>query len=957
MNLKNLVFALFSSWILAAPVWSQQVLTIRNDTYQISVPARLNSKSVLTITKGNLRRSIRPELLLQSTTQNPNLQNTAAEKTRYPIGGWKRSATDIERDAFKVAPGTYHQAVSVRQGQANELIFSFKETSQGSLSLRVTLPAGQGASVIEMQLTPKTDAYYSLGFTGLTPTDTSNVQFLYQPMTWSWRRFPNKSYLAPEAFALTAATFVNTNGLTEGVAPDPSEIPYRYAFTKNSRFGLVLRDEAGKARPMLFAPILGSDDSKMTPGKTYSFKLRYVLHPGDWYTGTQFILRDIFHYKKERQNATVSLNQTLQNMIDYAMGPYGGWVEELKGSDYVQDVVGSVKNVSALHALGVALSTGSMEIYRRRALPMMEYVMSREKYLYAISDTIRLQSPSHFLKGPCVEIGELSGLHDMTGGRTSAFQLETERIFGKARKLNLNTATGGDSWQDFLARYRMLRTPADLEKTRQKADAAVKQELGKYPTNFQTNAGLKDTEALFYTDFTPRWLDLLELYEETKEPRYLEAAITGARQMLLWLRSNPMAPDSLITVNQGGVVKGQAHKRYKINSLDFLPGFDATIQAPEQKIDAWRTSLVGLSPEQPHTYVGNGPIMLAHHAAYLLRLAHLANDTLFRDAAYNAVVGRYANFPGYYFTTLATNVYQSPDYPLHDYWDIKFNFIFFNHIWPHIALVMDFLVSDAYRMSKGKVNFPSAYAPGYAYLSSKVYGHKSGEVFGNKDVRLWLPANAMQVNDIALNHLFGVGQNDLYVVLMNTANKAITSTLSLQPDLIPWNKGQTYKLTIYQADGTSIEGTMTDGKLSANVPALGLIGIKIHGLKVDVPLQKQAVLETGNGTSTGATTLPKEAFHRKETATQLGTVTGMLFNLVPQFSDAYIFTDATEKTLKQVTLRYRLGNQEWKTVEDTRYPYEFSIHLNDPKQVLEYKLEGIGTDGKSITIDPMTLRN
>ncbi|GAB3495233.1 hypothetical protein GCM10027341_12280 [Spirosoma knui] len=953
MHLRNLILVLLSSWLLInCPLaWSQQTLTIQNDTYQISVPARLTSQSTLTITKGNLRRQVRPELVLQSTVQNPNLQHTAAEKTRYPTAGWKRSDKDIERDAFKAAPTAYHRAASVRQGTRNELIFSFTQTPQGTLGLRVTLPPGHDAPVIEMQLSPKKEAYYSLGFTGVTATDTAQVQFLYQPMVWSWRRFPAKSYLAPEAFALTAATFVNTNGLTEGVAPDPSEIPYRYAFTKNSRFGLVLRDEAGKARPMLFAPILGGEESKMTPGKTYSFKLRYVLHPGDWYAGTQYVLRDIFRYKKERQNATVSLNQTLQNMIDYAMGPYGGWVDELKGSDYVQDVVGSVKNVSALHALGVALSTGSMEIYRRRALPMMEYVMSREKYLYAISDTIRLQSPSHFLKGPCVEIGELSGLHDMTGGRTSAFRLETERIFGTARKLNLNTATGGDSWQDFLARYRMERNPADLEKARQKADAAIIQELGKYPTNFQTNAGLKDSEALFYTDFTPRWMDLLELYEETKEPRYLEASVVGARQMLLWLRSNPMAPDSAITVNRGGVVNGQAHKRYKINSLDFLPGFDATIQAPEQKIDAWRTSLVGLSPEQPHTYVGNGPIMLAHYAADLLRLAHLANDTLFRDAAYNAVVGRYANFPGYYFTTLNTNVYQSPDYPLHDYWDIKFNFIFFNHIWPHIALVMDFLVSDAYRLSKGQVNFPSAYAPGYAYLSSKVYGHKAGEVFGNKDVKLWLPAHALQVDEIALNHVLGVGATDLYVVLMNTANQPITSMLRLQPDLIPWNKGQTYKTTVYQADGTSTVGTMTDGKLSANVPSQGLIAIKIHGLTVDVPLQKQAALDPQTRASA------QQRFHRKETATTLGTVTGILFNLVPQFSDAYIFTDATEKTLKQVTLRHRLGNETWKTIEDTRYPYEFSIHLNDPKQPLEYRLDGIGLDGKTVTLDSLTLRN
>lgn len=44
-------------------------------------------------------------------------------------------------------------------------------------------------------------------------------------------------------------------------------------------------------------------------------------------------------------------------------------------------------------------------------------------------------------------------------------------------------------------------------------------------------------------------------------------------------------------------------------------------------------------------------------------------------------------------------------------------------------------------------------------------------------------------------------------------------------------------------------------------------------------------------------------------------------------------------------------------IDDARYPYKFSVHLTDPKQVLEYQLEGIGIDGKSVTIAPVTLRN
>src|SRR5690606_20064705 len=100
---------------------------------------------------------------------------------------------------------------------------------------------------------------------------------------------------------------------------------------------------------------------------------------------------------------------------------------------------GTVKNVSALHPLSVALVTDNVDIYRRRALPMIEYLMSREKYLYAVDENITQQNPSHFLRGPCMEINELASLHQMTGQRNVAFLSEMERVFGKVRQLNLVT--------------------------------------------------------------------------------------------------------------------------------------------------------------------------------------------------------------------------------------------------------------------------------------------------------------------------------------------------------------------------------------------------------------------------------------------------------------------------------------------------------------------------------------
>ena len=939
----------------ASTLGETKIQPLRNNQYEIRVNA---SYEIIINRRGqDESKTIKPNLLLQFAQKQPEL--TVNRLYNNVMAGWHqadrnqktfrqdgtgRSDDQVETDLFKVGQLKSYYATGVESSGENDLLFTFEPSDLGSLTLTVRLPTGEAAPQLEMGFVPNKDGWFSIGFYGLTPRDTSEIAFNYLPMNWTWRRFPDKAYLVPESFCLQAATFINDGTYTEGIAAHPSEIPYRFATSyggrENSRFGLALRDQEGKARPMLFAPVFGGEESHMKAGESYTFVTQYVLDKGDWYTGVQHMLYNLFNYRIERQNATVSLNETLENMIDFAMGPYSGWMEEYKANDYRQDGIGTVKNVSALHPLGVALVTGNMEIYRKRALPMMEYMLSREKYLFAVDTTQKNQHPSHLLKGPTAEIGELSGLYDMTGKATKVFKQEAERIFGKPRKLNLTTVTGGGSWQDYLARYRMTGNHEYLDEAVEQAKQEADRVINRYPTDIP--------RMFFYTETSPKVFDYLELYEETKEPVFLKASSVSARNLLLQLRSNPMAPDSVITINKGGIVMGWTPKQYKPNSYESFPGFDYTNHIPEQEVPAWRTSLVGLSPESGGTYLKNGPIMLAHHAPFFLRLATLTGDSLLSDAAYNAVIGRYANFPGYYHTSLHTNIYQTPDYPLHDFMDMRYNNMFYNHVWPHIAMLVDFLISDAYRLSADKVNFPSAYAPGYAFLVSKVYGHEPGEIFGHKNVKPWLPAQSAKVSDVALNHLYGAGEEDFFMVLMNTADRVSDSEITLNPDVIPWNYDHPYPLEWIEADGSSSEGKMLNGTFKVNVPPRGMQVVRIKGLKVDIPLQRQA--------SASAAKVPAEnTYLRVATKSALGTITGMIFNMVPQFADAYVYTDATEKTFQKAKLTYRLDGGTWQTIIDEQYPYEFSIHLDDPASVLEFQLIGKDLAGNEVAGELMKI--
>jgi hypothetical protein len=367
---------------------------------------------------------------------------------------------------------------------------------------------------------------------------------------------------------------------------------------------------------------------------------------------------------------------------------------------------------------------------------------------------------------------------------------------------------------------------------------------------------------------------------------------------------------------------------------------DVTSILPEQKVPAWQTSLVGTVPEAQNTY-DFGPVMLIHHAAWMLRIAKATGDTLLRDAAYNAVVGRYANFPGYYFTSLHTNVYQRFDYPMHPYLDVKYNAMFYNHVWPHLALLMDFMVSDMYYRSNGNIDFPSVFAPGYAFLTSKVYGNKPGVFMGNKNVRLWVPQAAIQSNTVALNHIFGVGENDLHLSLINTSPQEVHQTLRLNPSVIPWNAGQTYRVVMYNAQGKETgTGEFKEGLLDVRVPANGLMAYKIEKLQAQVALMDKYFANSEKQ-------VPGNRFIRTESENKFqGTTTAMIIQTFPQYADFYLFSDRTVQEWKAAKLEYKIGSSDWKTIEDNVYPYEFEVRLSDPYQPIEYKLFGVDAGGQ-----------
>ncbi len=165
---------------------------------------------------------------------------------------------------------------------------------------------------------------------------------------------------------------------------------------------------------------------------------------------------------------------------------------------------------------------------------------------------------------------------------------------------------------------------------------------------------------------------------------------------------------------------------------------------PEEKAPAWRLSEIGLTPESSGTATGHRGIFMANYAPWMLRLGYYTKDSFLVNVAKAAVIGRYRSFPGYHINTERTTAYEKVDFPLHEHTDQSVNSFHYNHILPMASMLLDYLVTDAFVRSAGKISFPTEYMEGYAYLQSYMYGVQKGSFYTQKEAQLWMPARLLK---------------------------------------------------------------------------------------------------------------------------------------------------------------------------------------------------------------------
>lgn len=805
------------------------------------------------------------------------------------------------------------------------VFFSFPPSDKFVLTAYV-LTTSNPYPTLHFSITPTVGGYYSVGYTGAPAIAPEKAAGLWQPLIWQEKRMPDAAYCTPSFMATLPSTFVNDGLNTIGVMAAAEEIPFQPLPTlPNSRFGIALVNEQKQLQPQIYAPIPGGYLSKMEAGKAFDFTCRLIVMPKPINQAYEQLARTEFGFRDYRSNDIASLNTALDNMVDYSLSHFAWFIDSLKGCAYSTDVPGAVKNVSSLNPLELALVRDDSVMFEQRAYPLMEFMLSREKFLFALDSTQKIQSPSRKMKGPIAPLSELLALYDVFGQKNPLYLEMAKKEYSTYRVRNLDYKETGKNWINDMWLYKSTGDKKYLAASIAGADKYLAQRIDQPQTAFNDPM---QSGYFFWPTFTGRWIEFLQLYEITGNKRYLAASREGARNYTMFTWMVPAIPDTLINVNKGGKAPMYWYLRSKGHKQMYYP---------EEQAPAWRLSEVGLTPESSGTSTGHRGIFMSNYAPWMLRLGYYTKDSFLIQVAKASIVGRYRNFPGYHINTERTTAYEKFDFPLHEHKDQSVNSFHYNHILPMASMLLDYLVTDAFVRSNAMINFPAEYMEGYAYLQNKMYGAASGSFYTENNVQLWMPARLLKISSNELNYIAARKGNKLMLAFTNQSGRSINTMVSVDKDLVKFNNQS--KVKFFAGSGSN---TIKENSFMVTVPANGIAAVSIDGAAIHSGFQ-QKILDAG------ASVVPNDYVKLKT-----GNAHAMLLQLGKYDRRLYVYLEDDDNKVQKVSLQYTNADGQSKSVEDITYPFEFTVRVGEGQSV-SFQLHLTDIGGKEQKSETVTM--
>lgn len=340
---------------------------------------------------------------------------------------------------------------------------------------------------------------------------------------------------------------------------------------------------------------------------------------------------------------------------------------------------------------------------------------------------------------------------------------------------------------------------------------------------------------------------------------------------------------------------------------------------------------------------GHRAVFMAHHAPYMLRIAGLTGDRFLHDIARSAIVGRYANFPGYHMNTARTTAYEKPDFPLHPHDSMSVTSFHYNHPFPLLSVLYDYLVTDASVRSQGAIAFPGDYIEGYGYLQAKFYGNRPGRFYDREGAWLWMPRRLLRTSDVELNYLSARCGDELLIAFTNQSRRTVTSQVELNRELLPMLAGREVRAEVWTDNRRSGETTLTDGRTEVTVSPEGITALMLRGVRIEPRFQERLTEHDARGWAHDYGEL------------DFGRARAMVLNLGRDLKSCYIYLQDDDSRFRHVSMTYSIDGNPPQALNDTSYPYEFTVALPSDARQIVVALSGITTDGRLVRSQPFKL--
>lgn len=800
----------------------------------------------------------------------------------------------------------------------NTITMAFTSNDKFSLVATLEMP-NEGLPVLWHKITAVSVGHFSVSFYGMPEVSVSNIDEVWQPMIWIEKRFPTKPYLTPSYLCSLPLTAIRSGGSTYGIIADPASFPFMpLPNWARSQFGVAVRNDAGKAQPMLWAPIMGTASSRLQAGDTTAFTSRLFVLENSMSESHKYLANELYNFKNlDRHNALGTLNKAFDRMVDYGMSEYSRFYSQWRGCNYETDDPGAVKNTSALHPLSIAFVMDNEDIYKERALPMLEFLVSRKHYLFRYNN-INTSTPEreYSLGFPpskdnhvATQAAELTGLYNISG-KKMPFLLE----FAQQQKANSANKALERYWR---SRYSLYKATGDDIYKNEAIEGAEKYIRERIDV-LSTEPFLNNSDAPFWEYLAPKYMDLLQMYELTKEGKYLDAAYDAALRFARFLWFSPAVPDTDVRVNIGG--KAPIQKT----------GYGTpAISVPEESVPAWRLSEIGLRAEASATAHSHRGIFMAQHAPFFLRLAAYKNDDFLRRIAKNSVIGRYTTFPGYHINTDRTTVYEKENFPYRSHKELNSTSMHYNHPWVMISLLLDYMVNDVFDKSDRRIEFPYEFVESFAQLQGHVYAQQKGVFYSYNDAILWMPKGLIETSDQELNYIAARGDKRLYIAFTNQSNHSVSSTITLNTDLLPKLTTSNFSIQVWVDNVLQTnELSMSNGEFEISVSPNGITAVCIEDLEVVANFQRRIVSNTIQG----------EWSNSHISLVDSSDAHSLIVDMGQELANLYVYSAAPKDSIEKLSITYKINDGEDITLTDNIYPFEFSIPLVEPVSKIEYTL-------------------